>query len=115
VTTPAEVLLNRLRRQCRLDGFRVSLAQRCGDLYLHQNARHLPDPATVVAFMTGGCCDLVHVYVGDELAQTHQLVDNKRRWRTTTIAQADEEADDGSNPPATPVLQERPAPAGATP
>jgi hypothetical protein len=94
-TTPAEALLHRIRRQCRLDGFRVSLSERRGDLYLYPGTKQLPDPATVVAFMvvlTGDAVDLVRIHIGRELAQTHQLVNNRRTWRTSTVEPAEEAA-----------------------
>jgi hypothetical protein len=69
-----------------------------------------------MTLISGGYCDLIHVYAGTEVVQTHQLVD-RRTWRTSTVAQADEETDDEGNPPAASALQDRPAlqRAGATP
>jgi hypothetical protein len=93
MSTPAEVLLHRIRRQCHLNGFKISLAARTADLYLQRGTRQLPTPVDAVAFATavsGSTCDLVLVWVGTELVQRHQLVNDKRTWRSSTMEPAEE-------------------------
>jgi hypothetical protein len=123
MTTPepvAQHLLRKLRQQARVEGFKVSLASRYAELRLHRHERKLPDTATTIAFfvvLTGDAVDRVEVHIGGQPVLVHQLINGKRTWRTSTVAQAHEETDDEGNPPAASALHDRPAPqrAGATP
>jgi hypothetical protein len=88
VSTPAEMLLRRIRRPCRVESFTVHLRQRYAELRLGSGTRNLPSPIDVVALFTalsGGSTDRIEVYVGIDLAQVHQLVDGRRTWRTASF------------------------------